>query len=129
MGGSDDREDKTSTGVPWSEIPEHAREFVEWMEGRHGGARQPLPSLEVVPVPDVMRDLPLLHPDRPRGSKAMLDVHGARCRLAGVRVGAWLISPLTGAKWAKWPCGEVSWVPASVELPLVLRVDCRDDLQ
>jgi hypothetical protein len=53
----------------------------------------------------------------------MLDVHGAKSRLENCRPGAWLISPFTGWRWAKWPDGEVGWVPANVCLPESLRVD------
>ncbi len=124
-----DEEDCTSAGVPWSRLGHEGRETVEWMDGRQGPARSPLPSLREVPVPEALLTLPRLHPDRPRGSKAMLDAAGARHRLATVRPGAWLVSLITGWKWAKWPGGDVGWVPASVELPEPLRVACRDDLQ
>jgi len=56
-------------------------------------------------------------------------VHGARQRLANYRPGAWLISPYTGWKWAKWPDGEVGWLPADVALPDLLRVRSRNDIQ
>ena len=125
----DDEEDCTSAGVPWSRVRHQGRETVEWMDGRQGSAKNVLPSSGAVAVPDALLALPRLHPDRPRGSKAMLDSSGAKHRLSGVRPGAWLVSLITGWKWAKWPDGEVGWVPASVELPEVLRVDCRDDLQ
>jgi hypothetical protein len=36
-----------------------------------------------------------------------------------------LISPYTDRKWAKWPNGEVGWVPSSVELPTSLKVGAR----
>jgi hypothetical protein len=94
-------DDVTSAGVPWSEIPEFARADVEWMDGRQGSAKDLLPAVNEVPVSDVLFSLPLLHEQRPRGSKAMIDAHGARSRLAGCRPGAWLLSPFTGAKWAK----------------------------
>jgi hypothetical protein len=51
----------------------------------------------------------------------MIDAHGAQSRLAGCRPGAWLLSPFTGAKWAKWPDGEIGWVPADVVLPQCLK--------
>lgn len=59
----------------------------------------------------------------------MMDAHGAKARLATARPGAWLVSVLTGWKWAKWPSGHVGWVPSSTQLPVMLRVGCRDDLQ
>ncbi len=122
-------EDRTSAGCLWSEVSEDVRHDVEWMEGRHGSAMQSLPSLEKVPVPKALLCLPELHPDRPRGSKAMLDAHGARARLARARPGAWLVSPLTSQWWAKWPNDHVGWVPKGTGLPEVLRVASRNDLQ
>ena len=93
-GYSPDGPDLTSAGVPWSEVPEFARPDVAWMDGRQGSARSPLPTIDVVPVPDILNRLPYLHENRPRGSKAMLDAAGARAGLRDVRPGAWLVSPL-----------------------------------
>ena len=47
----------------------------------------------------------------------MIDVNGAKYRLADCRPGAWLLSPFTGWKWAKWPGGEIGWLPADTALP------------
>ena len=116
-----------SAGVPWSEVPEFARPQVAWIHGRHGSAKSPLPPVEQVPVPDILNQLPYLHEHRPRGSKAMLDAAGARARLQDARPGAWLISAFTGWKWAKWPSGDVGWLPADVELPPILQVPASDD--
>jgi hypothetical protein len=55
----------------------------------------------------------------------MADAAGAKARLRDVRPGAWLISPYTDWKWARWPNGEVGWVPSDVELPISLRVQAR----
>ena len=122
----DDGEGRTSAGVKWSEVPEHSRHHAEWIDGRHGPAASKLPGLEAVPVPAALVALSSLHPDRPRGSKAMLDASGAKARLAEARAGAWLISTFTGWKWAKWPCGEVGWLPEEVEVPEALRVGGRN---
>jgi hypothetical protein len=119
----------TSAGVPWSEVPGSVVGLVEWMDGKHGPAQDGLPSIEEVPIPPVLYELPWLHPDRPRGSKPMLDVHGAKVRLSRCRPGAWLKSPFTGWQWAKWPNGEVGWLPKSIVLPASLRVGTRNDLQ
>jgi hypothetical protein len=119
----------TSAGVPWSEVPEFARRDVAWMDGRHGSAQSSLPSIDVEPVPDILYRLPDLHEDRPRGSKAMLDAAGARARLRDARPGAWLISPFSGQKWAKWPSGDVGWLPPDIELPATLQVGALDDVQ
>ena len=117
----------TSAGVPLRDVPEAARQDVEWMEGVHGSAADALPPEEEVPVPDALVALPELHPDRPRGSKAMLDVHGARARLRDCRPGGWLVSPFTGHKWAKWPSGHIGWVPKRVDMPIELRIHSRND--
>lgn len=122
----DHDEDRTSADVPRSRVGNEGREEVQWLEGPQGPAKKQLATLRAVPVPETLLALPRLHPGRPRGSKAMLDAAGAKRWLAVVRPGAWLVSPLTGWKWAKWPGGEVGWVPASVELPEPLRVDCHD---
>jgi len=124
-----DEEDLTSAGVPWSEVLEFAGNDVEWMDGRHGPSRLRLPSLTDVPIPDVLHRLPCLHDQRPRGSKAMIDAASARARLRGACPGAWLISPYTGWKWAKWPSRDVGWLPSDVELPPGLRVPARNDFQ
>jgi hypothetical protein len=121
-----DDEGRTSAGVKWSEVPEHSRHDAEWIDGRHGPADTELPDYEAVPVPAALLEQPRLHPDRPRGSKAMLDASGARARLAEARAGAWLLSTYTGWKWAKWPGGDVGWLPKEVELPEVLRVGGRN---
>jgi hypothetical protein len=129
MSGSKDRKPLTSTGMLWSTILEVVRERVGWMDGRRVSAKHILPSMESVPVPEALECLPPLHPDRPRGSKAMGNAAEAKRRLAALRPGAWLVSSDSGWKWAKWPDGDIGWVPDSVELPVELRVDCRDDLQ
>jgi hypothetical protein len=128
-GAAADSSDVTSAGVPWSEVPDFALADVEWMDGRHGSAKGALPSIDETPIPAVLFALPVLHEDRPRGSKAMIDAHGAKCRLSNCRSGAWLLSPFTGWRWAKWPTGEVGWVPADVALPDSLRIRSRDDIQ
>jgi hypothetical protein len=129
IGAAKGQSDVTSAGVPWSEVPDAPCPYTEWLDGRHGPAEDVLPPVDHIPVPAVLLSLPVLHEDRPRGSKPMADVHGARQRLAGCRPGAWLISPFTGWKWAKWPSGEVGWLPADTALPASLRVRPRNDIQ
>ena len=124
-----DNEDRTSTGVPRNEVPEFARRHVAWMDGRHGSAKTPLPNTDVLPVPSVLNTLPYLHDQRPRGTKAMIDAAGARARLRETRPGAWLISPYTGWKWAKWPSGDVGWLSTDIDLPKSLQVPSLDDIQ
>jgi hypothetical protein len=94
---------------------------LAWIDGRHGSAQSSLPPVDVVPVPDLLYRLPYLHESRPRGSKAMLDAAGARARLRDLRPGAWLVSPYSGWKWAKWPSGDVDWLPADIEWPATYR--------
>jgi hypothetical protein len=114
--------DFTSAGVRWSDVPEFARDDVEWIDGRFDPPEHTLPSLDAVPVPAVLNTIPRLHEQRPRGSKAMLDAAGARARLRDARPGAWLLSPFSGWKWAKWPNGDVGWLPKDIELPASLQV-------
>jgi hypothetical protein len=119
----------TSAGVPWSEVPEFARADVAWIDGRNGSAESSLPSVDVVPVPEILHRLPYPHADRPLGSKALLDAAGAKARLRDARPGAWLISPFSGWKWAKWPSGDVGWLPADIELPATLQVGYNERTQ
>ena len=77
--------DVTSSGVPWSELPDWVLARVEWMDGRHGAAKEPLPSINEIPIPAMLFILPSPYEDRPRGSKAMLDAHGAKLRLSNCR--------------------------------------------
>lgn len=121
--------DPTSAGVPWDEVPAFAREHVTWIDGRDGPAVGDLPSLEDVPLPSELLMLPVLNEDRPRGATAMLDVAGARHRLAGCRPGAWVASPRTGRRWAKWPNGQVGWIPPEVNLPESLRVSSLNEAE
>ena len=74
-----DSSELTSTGMPWSEVPDSPCPYTEWLGGRHGPAQDTLPSIDNVPIPEALLTLPVLHADRPRGSKPMADVHGA-CR-------------------------------------------------
>ena len=120
--------DLTSTGMPWSEVPDSPCPYTEWLDGLHGPAKDTMPSVDQFPIPEALLALPVLHADRLRGSKPMADVNGARQRLADCRPGAWLISPFTGWRWAKWPNGEVGWLSAETVLPDVLRVRSRNDI-
>ncbi len=119
----------TSGGVRLSDVPEFARSHIEWMDGVHGAATDGLPLESEVAVATILYSLPELHPKRPRGSKAMIDAHGAKCRLKNCRPGAWLISPFTGEHWVVWPTGHIGWLPKSIALPSVLRVSNRPGVQ
>ena len=119
----------TSGGVPWSELSGVVLYKMEWMDGRHGPVGDILPSLSDLPIPQVLFEMAELQESRPRGSKAMIDHQGATLRLGDCRAGAWLVSPLTGHKWAKWPSGKVGWVPSDVHLPAALWVRSRNDVQ
>src|SRR5262249_15790159 len=109
------------------DVPEFVRDDVAWMDGRLGLPEPTLPSIDEMPIPDILQRTPHLHEQRPRGSKAMLDAAGAQARLRDVRPGAWLISAFTGWKWRKWANGEVGWLPGGVELPASLRVPVRGE--
>ena len=109
-------------GCPWADVPEFARPHVAWIDGRGAPFQDTLPTTSEMPIPEILFTLTSLHPDRPRGSKPMLDASGAKARLENCRPGAWLISPFSDWKWAKWPDGEVGWVPANIQLPGSLRV-------
>src|SRR5262249_61782882 len=99
---SDSGPELTSAGVPWNEVPEFARRDVAWIDGRHGSAQSSLPSIDVLPVPDILYRLPRLHEGRPRRSTAMLDAGGARARLGDEAPGAWRISPNSGRASTSW---------------------------
>ena len=60
---------ETSAGVKFKDVPIDARHEVEWIEGCHVFNRN-LPTLNELPVPRILYQLPTLHPDRPRGSAA-----------------------------------------------------------
>jgi len=115
----------TSNGVPFSEVPEYAREKVEWIEGVHYFSG-PLPSLEEFPVPDVLMQMPVLHPDRPTGSRAMLCASGAKERLVGLRAGAWTVTPFNNWRYAVFPNDQVGWIPNEIVLPEALFIPYRD---
>lgn len=117
----------TSSGMALHEVPEQVREHVEWIDGVHGVNMMRLPTIAELPCPEILFSLPRLADNRPRGSKAMLDHHGAKSRLKDQRPGAWLISPFTGWSWAVWPSGDVGWLPPQIELPRELRVRARND--
>ena len=120
----------TSAGRRVGDVPEFARHEVEWMDGVHGAASNQLPSEAEVPVPAAIEKLTeRAVSGRPRGATAMIDFSGAKHRLKNCRAGAWLISPRTGEKWAKWGGGQIMWVPKDADLPECLRVSNRNDEQ
>ena len=119
----------TSGGTRLGDVPEFARYDVEWMDGVYGTASGGLPSVVEFPIPDVLYTKGINHSAHPRGSKAMIDIHGANFRLKDCRPGAWLVSPYTGSKWTVWPSGRIGWLPEDIELPEALRVYSRDDVQ
>ena len=118
---------ETSAGVKFKDIPNDARHEVEWIEGCHVFNRH-LPSLDELPVPRILYRLPALHPDRPRGSRAMLCAHGARGRLVGLRLGAWTVTPFNDWRYAIFPDGVVGWIPKEIDLPKPLFVPFRNDI-
>ena len=120
----------TSTGRRLGDVPEFVRHEVEWMEGVHGSPKDGLPSDAEVPVPEVIKKFTMRAVSRrPRGATAMIDAAGANHRLKNCRAGAWLVSPRTGHKWAKWGGGQIMWVPMDFDLPESLRVSNREEVQ
>ena len=117
---------KTSAGVSFSDVPEHARSRVEWIEGCHSFNGQ-LPGFDELPIPSILYQLPVLHPDRPRGSRAMICAHGAKGRLIGLRAGAWTVTPMNDWRFAIFPDGDVGWIPKELDLPQALFVNFSND--
>jgi len=72
---------------------------------------------ETPSLPGFLADLPRFHPDRPTGSKAILDSGMAMNRLCNFGPGFWVVSPYSGWVWVKWADGRVGWVPAKTSLP------------
>jgi hypothetical protein len=101
---SDGGPELTSAGVPWSEVPEFARADVAWIDGRHGSAQSSLPSVDVVPVPDILHRLPYLHENRPVDRKPcwMPQARGHACGTCVLALGS---SVLTAA--GSGPSGRV----------------------
>ena len=118
---------ETSAGVKFKDVPIDARHEVEWIEGCHVFNRN-LPTLNELPVPRILYQLPALHPDRPRGSRAMLCAHGAKSRLVGLRPGAWTVTPFNDWRYAIFPDGQVGWIPTEMDLPQTLFVPFRNDV-
>jgi hypothetical protein len=118
---------ETSAGIKFKDIPDDARHEVEWIEGCHVFNRH-LPSLDELPVPRILYQLSALHPDRPRGSRAMLCAHGAKGRLVGLRPGAWTVTPFNDWRYAIFPNGQVGWIPKEMDLPQTLFVPFRNDV-
>ena len=118
---------ETSAGVKFKDVPIDARHEVEWIEGCHVFNRN-LPTLNELPVPRILYQLPALHPDRPRGSRAMLCAHGAKGRLVGLRSGAWTVTPFNDWRYAIFPDGQVGWIPKEINLPQTLFVPFRNDV-
>ena len=120
----------TSAGRRLGDVPDFVRHEVEWMDGIQGSASNRLPTEAEVPVPAVIKKLTeRAVSGRPRGATTMIDAAGANHRLKNCRAGAWLISPRTGEKWAKWGGGQIMWVPKDAELPIALRISNRNDEQ
>ena len=118
---------RTSAGVRFADVPEDSRHLVEWIEGCHSFHAQ-LPSLDDLPIPVALTELPRLHPDRPRGSRAMLCAHGAKGRLDGLRAGAWTVTPFNDWRFAVFDDGEIGWIPKETVLPKSLFVPFRNDI-
>jgi hypothetical protein len=119
----------TLVGKRLGDVPDQVRSDVEWMEGVHGSARGGLPSVTEFPIPEVLYSTRIDFAAHPRGSKAMIDIHGANFRLKNCRPGAWLVSSYIGRKWVVYPCGGISWLPDEIQLPEALKVHSRGGVQ
>jgi hypothetical protein len=59
--------------VPWSEVPDAPCPYTKWLDGRQGAAENILPSVDEIPIPDVLLALPVL-----RWPSTRIKAHG-RC--------------------------------------------------
>ena len=74
-----------------SETPNQKRSIesmTRWVDGTGTLPPDWLPSLTAEPIPTILQELSLPHPERPLGSTAMLHISGARARLKDMRIGA-----------------------------------------
>ena len=91
--------------------------MTRWVNGTGTPPPNWLPSLTAEPIPKILQELSLPHPERPRGSAAMLHISGAKARLKDMRIGAWTIAPHCNWRYVRASEGSVYWVPESVDLP------------
>ena len=123
--------DATSADVLPFKRPDIATAKPKCVDGREDIAEETPLSIDhvstCVVLPMFLFALPSLNEARPRSPRTMGDANIAGRRLQNYSPGAWLLSPMTGFLWAKWPNGEVGWVPANVKLPDFLRVQLSDD--
>jgi len=103
-----------------SETPDQKRSIesmTRWVNGTGTLPPDWLPSLTAEPIPTILQELSLPHPERPLGSAAMLHISGARARLKDMRIGAWTIAPHCNWRYVRAGEGGVYWVPESIDLP------------
>ena len=103
-----------------SDAPKQTRSIesmINWVTGTDATPSGQLPSLIEEPIPKILYETVLPHPDQPLGSTAMLHGSGARARLKDMRVGAWTIAPHCNWRYIKAPTGSVEWIPNSLDLP------------
>ncbi len=103
-----------------SETPNQKRSIesmTRWVDGTGTPSTDCLPSIAAEPIPKILQELSLPHPERPLGSTAMLHISGARARLKDMRIGAWTIAPHCNWRYVRASEGSVYWVPESVDLP------------
>ena len=91
--------------------------MTRWVNGTGTPPLDGLPSLTAEPTPTILQEISLPHPERPRGSTAMLHISGARARLKDMRIGAWTIAPHCNWRYVRASEGSVYWVPGSLDLP------------
>lgn len=123
--------DVTSADVLSFKRPDVANAKPKCVDGQEDIAEETPLSIDHVStgvvLPMFLFALPSLNEARPRSPRTVGDANIAGRRLQNYGPGAWLLSPMTGFLWAKWPNGEVGWVPAGVTLPDFLRVQLSDE--
>ena len=102
-------------------LPQTEDYMIDWINGLGEFIGQ-LPELHKIPVPEILYELEFPHPDRPRGSSAMLHASGARHHLGNLRAGAWTIAPNSGWHYVKTSHGTVEWIPKHICMPKSLFV-------
>jgi hypothetical protein len=122
--------DVASADVLSFKRPDIANTKPRCVEGQEDTAEKTPLSIDhvstCVVLPIFLFTLPSMNKDGPCSPRTMGDSNIASRKLQNYGPGAWLLSPMTGFLWAKWPNGDVGWVPASVTLPEFLRVQLSD---
>lgn len=92
-------------------MSEDVRPYIEWMDGRHGSAKESLPSIEEVPVPEPLFELPYLH-TWIKGNDRRERRAPPTCELSSRRLAC---QPLYWLALGTMAHGEIGWVPDGVD--------------